>query len=258
MRFAALILLSGLPLSALLPEGVPLRVVAVVRQGPPPYEDEGRLYRLEGVGPISLKLGDKIRLQRIGDSGSPGRLKVVEAHREFALAELEEAGETYPLKGDLAHRIEPPRPLPLLPVEAPGESRPVLVSLAVTRPAREVPVDKVERVELVPAPPPGPAPSAAVVAVSKRQPIFFLKENASLSPGALEKLRVAVLTWGAEGRWLLGYPGIMGAVSPLQQQRLEGLRAELVRLGVGNIEFQLQSPEGPSRYDVVYVIQEPR
>lgn len=258
MRFAVLLLLPGLPLSALLSETAPLRVVAVVRQGPPPYEDEGRLYRLEGSGPVFLKLGDKLRLHRIGEGGSPGRLKVVEAHREFALAELEESGETYPLKGDLAHRIEPAHPLPALPAEEPGIARPALTALEVARPLRGLPAAPVQVVEQVPELAPPPAPSEAAAMASKRQPIFFLKTNASLSPGALEKLRAAVLNWGPQGRWILGYPGIQGAVPALQQERLEGLRAELVRLGVGNVEFQIQPPEAPSKYDVVYVIQEPR
>jgi hypothetical protein len=295
-----------------------LRVVAVVRQGLPPYEEGERLYRLEGKDSSRLKVGDKILLLRAEEKICPGKLRVLEVHGEFVLADLDEEGDTYPLKGDLALRIEPPRPLPPLPTPTPENAPPRPSSIEVTKPVRELPKDAPKavpeeaephslkgdlapRIELprplppLPTPRPEDAPPRpfsievakpvqgspedaprevlpaaplppAVTPVpldkpsvtARRQPIYFLKENASLSPGALEKLKSSVASWGFKDRWVLGYPGIAGLIPALQQERLAVLRAELRRLGIEALEIRLLPPETPGKYDVVFVICESR
>jgi len=251
-------LLCLLSLSPLVETPVPLSVVAVVRQGLPPFEEGERLYRLEGRGSSQLRSGDKVLLQRSGEKSCSGRLKVLEVHDEYALATLDEEGETYPLKGDLAQRIEPPRPLPVLPTQKPEEALPRSSTLAVSKPIRELTPSVPKPVLPAPSAPAWvPSPSSEPVA-SHSQPIYFLKENASLSPGAVEKLKKITATWGLKDRWVLGYPGNAGLIPSLQQERLGALRGELQRLGVETPELRVMPPEPAGRYDVIYVLSESR
>jgi hypothetical protein len=259
------VLVAAIP-CLLLPSSLPgdaahLRVVAVVRQGLPPYEDGDRLYRIEGKGASFLRVGEKLLLQRKGEASDLGKLKVVEIHGDFALAALEDLGETYPLKGDLVFRIEPLSPLPLLPSMGP-EAMPRPSALIVTKPTREAPKEEFKGMPRNLA---SPVVSNAIVSMpnpqpvtTKRQAIFFLKESASLSPGAFEKLKTIVGSWGVKDRWVLGYPVSKGSPPALQQDRLNALRAELQRLGLESPEVRLLPAETPGKYDVVYVMCEPR
>ncbi|HWQ09219.1 MAG TPA: hypothetical protein VN436_08935, partial [Holophaga sp.] len=74
------------------------------------------------------------------------------------------------------------------------------------------------------------------------------------SPGAYTKLKLWVRTWGTGGRWSLECPELAGA---LTAQRISVLRAELQRLGVGNLAIATVPEEPESRYDPVYVKQSP-
>ena len=104
--------------------------------------------------------------------------------------------------------------------------------------------------------PAAPVPQAAVLAPVQlhREPIYFIKEDATLSPGAYAKLKLWVRTWGTGGRWFLECPELAGA---LTAQRVSALRTELQRLGVGSLETVALPEEPESRYDPVYVKQAP-
>jgi hypothetical protein len=233
----------------------PLRVVAVVRQGMPPYEESDRLYRLEGRGCALLKVDETVVLRRMGEKCDPGRLKVLEAHWDHALAKLSQGGETYPLIDDLAQRIDPPEPLPLLPA-------PVLLGTpAATRLELRLPLREEPKPWSPPAPvqaPPAqirsiPESPVPVMAADRRQPIYFIKGDATLSPGALKKLKMFRDSWRNGNAWVLACPGNPGLSAAVQHERIATLRAELGRLGIERVEVRFTSPEGPGKYDVIYV-----
>ena len=216
-------------MTAALQAGPPLAVVQVVRQGLPPYEDDQRLYRLEGDGCDQLRPGRVVLLVRPREARSLGQLEVVSASPGFALAKLRKAGATFPMKGDLAVPREPLRTLPGLP----GAGQP-----------------------LAPAGPPGecaqpvPSPGAA-----HREPIFFLPEEAILTPGAKAKLKAWVAAWGRAGRWVLALPP--DAAPPLSGDRVTALREELGRLGVRAVEVGAAAAEPPGKYPAVFVVLNP-
>ena len=212
----------------------PLHVAAVVRSGLPPYEDESRLYRLEGAGCLALRVGERLSLQRTGERRRLGRLQVTAIKGDHALARLVEGGEAYPLKGDLAVRYEEALGLPALPTAPPPATPPDLT-----------------------VKPPLSAPVLAPSRVGHREPIFFLKGSAELSPGGRAKLAAWVKAWGVEGHWLVGCPEGAGWPPSLQEARLEQIRGELKRLGVGRVDLRSQAQEAPGKYDAVFVIQEP-
>ena len=85
------------------------------------------------------------------------------------------------------------------------------------------------------------------------KPIYFLKGDASLSPGALDKLRSWVQTWGTRGTWLLTVPEGPGLTYGLLEKRVLALRAELRRLGVARIDTRLGPREPAGTYDVIRV-----
>ena len=239
----------------------PLAVVQVVRQGLPPYEDNARLYRLEGEG-WELRPGRVVLLVRPGDRRSLGQLEVVSAGQGFALARLLKAGATFPMKGDLAVPREPLRTPPAMPRILPdGAAFPRMVDLAVPRgPLQILPglPGTGGRLALagdlrlqpgatsLPVPPPGAA---------HREPIYFLPEGATLTPGAKAKLLAWVTTWGRAGRWVLAQPP--GPATPLSEARLAALREELGRLGVSAVEVATADPEPPGKYPAVFVLLNP-
>ena len=87
-----------------------------------------------------------------------------------------------------------------------------------------------------------------------RGTIFFLKGDASLSPGAQVKLKAGVDTWGTEGQWSLECPRVAGT---LQALRVSVLQSELQRLGVPSLEIEPLPEEPSGRYDTIYVKKEP-
>lgn len=99
---------------------------------------------------------------------------------------------------------------------------------------------------------PGPARPA-----SRRAPIFFLKGDASLSPGAVSKLKTWVEAWGRTGRWILSCPSVQGLSYELLERRILAIRTELLKHGVSRVETNLLPSEPVGQYDVVYVSNEP-
>lgn len=236
MRWLAL--LFGLSLAAQPPVGGPLQIVSVGRTGLPPYESSDRVYRLEGGGCATLRVGEVVVLKREGERRNLGRLEVLSVHLDHAQAKLLLAGETFPLKGDLAVRMELLRPMPELPKAA---EIPPLPGAAALRPT---------------------ALKAALVrsfgeGTTYREPIYFLKGDASLSPGAVAKLGTWADAWGLKNQWTLECPQPPGTLSTLLQERVSVLREELKRLGVTNLEVRAVPPEPPGRYDAIYVMSEP-
>jgi len=281
----------------------PLRVVSVDRPGLPPYEDDQRVYRLEGPECRTLRVGEILPLRRQGEPRRLGKLEVLSVHLDHADARLAEAGETFPLKGDEALCREPLRALPLAasaspsPLPAMDALRPLPPRPAVAAAKPLLPLPETAPVSFRPLPArtallprlPGPAihrlplpplpgmgaiqpgvfaplddlrpartfpPAAVGPGKSHRAPIFFIKEDASLSPGAYDKLRLWVATWGTEGRWSLECPKGADKISSL---RLSALRSELQRLGIPSLGLDVRSlPREPgARYDAIYVRKEP-
>jgi hypothetical protein len=221
----------------------PLRIVSVVRPGLPPYEDENRLYRIEGEGCARMHQGEPIVLQRKGEQRDLGRLKVVGAYGGYALAQVVIAGETFPLKGDLVYAVEGPRPLPSMVASKPAE-------LASGAALGALPVHPLSE----PAPPTSAHPSPQ--RQGQQQPIYFLKGDARLSPGALVKLKRWVDEWGTEGAWIVGYPDEANA--EITQTRAQALRAELIRLGAASIQLKVVREAPKGRYDALLIAWEPR
>jgi hypothetical protein len=199
-------------------QAAPLAVARVVREGLPPYEESGPLYRVEGDGCDQLRPGRVLLPVRPREPRSLGQLEVVRASAGFILARQLKPGATYPMKGDLIVPREPLRTLPELPTS--GQPLPV------------------------------PPPAAA-----HREPIYFLPEEAALTPGAKAKLKAWAATWGRGGRWVLDLAG--EAPPPLSGARLEALREELHRLGVAKVETGPAEAAPPGPYPAVFVVFNP-
>lgn len=212
----------------------PLRVVSVGRVGLPPYEGPERIYRLEGVGCQTLWVGEILVLQRPGERRGLGRLEILSVHPDHAQSRLSVPGDTFPLKGDLAIRAELLGALPEIPVavSAPISAMATLRPRTITR----------------------ALPRSFDPGATYREPIYFLKGDASLSPGAQTKLRAWVESWGAKGQWSLECPQAPDTLSTL---RSLALRSELQRLGIPSLGI-LPLPEEPTeRYDPIYVKKAP-
>ena len=216
--------------TALLQAGTPLAVVRAVREGQPPYEDDQRLYRLEGDGVEQLEPGALLLLVRPREQGPMARLEVVRRQPGFALARINRPGASFPLRGDLAILREPLRTPPPLPGPMPALG-----------PAPGA---------WAPASPSLPVPGAA-----HREPIFFLQDDAGLTPGAKAKLKAWVAAWGRTGHWVLALPP--GSAGPLAQARISALRDELGRLGVPRIEVGSVPQDPPGKYQAIVILQDP-
>jgi len=198
----------------------PLRVTQVVREGPPPYEESSRLYRLEGDGCQVLKAGEILTLSRAGERRSPGQLKVTAVK------------DGYALKGDLAAGREPLRRLPLLP--ALTQAFPPVAG---------------------PAQPAVPVPLLAQAApvILEREPVFFRLGEGTLSPAGRTKLKSWVATWGQDGHWVLACPPWPGETPTLRDSRVGALRGELEHLGIAQVEVLTLPAEKPGHFPVIYV-----
>lgn len=236
MRWLALFL--GITLAAQSQAGLPLQIVSVGRTGLPPYENSERVYRLEGSGCATLRVGEVVVLKREGERRNLGRLEVLSVHLDHAQAKLAQVGETFPLKGDLAVRMELLRPMPELPKGLETRPLPVQASLQ----------PKVLKASLV---------RSFGEGTTYREPIYFLKGDASLSPGAVAKLRTWAESWGLKNQWTLECPQAPGTLSTLLQERVSALREELTRLGVAHLEVRAVPQEAAGRYDAIYVMSEP-
>jgi len=109
-----------------------------------------------------------------------------------------------------------------------------------------------EAAPVVPAPPATPAPALPKPSF-KRGTIFFLKGDARISPGAVEKLQTWTSAWGAEGTWVLAYAVDPEIPASLTEQRLQALRAELKKLGVVTIETKIVPKDPAGQYDAIKI-----
>lgn len=223
----------ALPLAA----GSAVRVVAVERLGWPPYEDDRRIYRLEGDEASRLRPGEVLHLSRPGDPRNLGRLKVAFLEKGRASAYLESRGATYPLVGDLAlsRRMEP---VPALPSAHP------LPDLSL----RSLPPPPA--ILVAPAP---PLPSREVPPPSRHESIYFLEGDGSLSPKGRDKLQAAVRSWGADGRWVIAIPEDRVLPEKVRQGRIQAIRKALGGLGVGKVDLKETQRKDGDNGDVVYV-----
>lgn len=247
------------PVVPLLAGTPPLQIVSVVRSGLPPYEDDNRLYRIEGEGCARIHQGDPIVLHRKGEQRDLGSLKIVGAYGAYALAQVVKSGETFPLKGDLVYAIEGPRALPSLIASKPAEMLPTAsLGVSLVRPLSGT-ASLSPSTTFVPAPAVDPASKGTTPSrrrEGRQQPIYFLKGDARLSPGALAKLKSWVDDWGSDGLWTVGH--VEGVNTEITQARAEALRAELIRLGVGSINLKVVQEVPKGRYDALLIAWEPR
>jgi|GEM_PF-405920 len=94
------------------PQGDELRIIAVEQTGKPPFEPEGRIYRLAGKPVSRIRPGEILIIKRPKEPRDIGLLRVVAIQADTVTARLEVRGEAFPLKGDFA--------LPLAALEIPG------------------------------------------------------------------------------------------------------------------------------------------
>jgi hypothetical protein len=92
---------------------------------------------------------------------------------------------------------------------------------------------------------------------ARREAIYFLQGDATLSPGAIAKLKTWAETWGQNGRWILACPSGPGLPYELLEKRVQNLRAELRKHGLAKVETRLLPREPAGKYDAIYVMKEP-
>lgn len=76
-----------------------------------------------------------------------------------------------------------------------------------------------------------------------------------MSPGAMRKLSLWVKEWGSDGVWVLLRP-VTNLPVQISNMRHEGIRDELLRLGVKQVEMREISPEPGGTHDAIYVVVE--
>lgn len=215
-------LLVYLGLSSVLGAQVPLHIVAVERHGMPPYEAADRIYCLDGGGDRGLHVGDRLVVKRTGEVRSLGLLRVTDLRGGRAETLFEPAGSTYPMKGDLA----------------------------VLRELKWPPAAGTLNADPLPVP---PLPSAKIEAPPQEGILFFLPQQAELSPAGLKKLETWVETWGGSGRWAVQVPTAKALKPALQQQRAESLQAALRALGVDHVAVETERRTAEGKYDPTWV-----
>jgi hypothetical protein len=94
------------------PQRDELRIIAVEQTGKPPFEPEGRVYRLTGKSVSRIKPGEILIIKRPKEPRDIGLLRVIAIQADTVTARLEVRGEAFPLKGDFA--------LPLASLGIPG------------------------------------------------------------------------------------------------------------------------------------------
>ncbi len=210
----------------------PLQIASVERAGLPPFEPGSRLYRVLGDGQDDLRVGDQLRILREGEVRDLGKLRVVELRGNQVLARWVVPGDTFPMIGDLLVKLEV-RAMPALPGRAP-EAGPDLADLEPRR---------VERTREGPF-------------QIRREPIYFLRQDATLSPAGEAKLSQWVKAWGP-GSWSLELPESTEATEALEAARVQVLEAFLKGLGIGAVAVR-KGPKVPAaQYDPVFVILDP-
>ncbi len=200
----------------------PLHIVAVERRGPPPYEQADRIYRLNGGQDRGLRVGDRLIVRRAGEAMALGRLTVTEVRGERSETTFESAAGGYPMKGDLALREEL-KWIPELP-RLDAEPLPVAVS---PRPGAE--------------PPP------------REGLLYFLPQQAELSPAGMKKLEAWVEAWGSGGRWAVQVPTAKAIHPTLQKLRVEALQHALRTLGIDHAAIEDGPRTADGKYDPAWV-----
>jgi hypothetical protein len=211
-----------LGLSGALGAQVSLRVVAVERQGLPPYEEGDRSYRLDGGRNRGLRAGDRLLVKRLGEARAFGHFWVTEVLQEQASARFVPILELHPMKGDLAI-LEVMKWMPKA-VQVESDPLPLI-----------------------------PKPLAKVAAPPREGVLFFLPQRAELSLAGLKKLEAWVEQWGAEGRWVIQVPAARSLKPVLQKQRAETLTAALRALGVTLVKLETTPRTAESKYDPAWV-----
>jgi hypothetical protein len=201
---------------------VPFRIIAVERQGLPPYESQDRIYRLDGGQERGLRVGDRLIVKRNGDFWALGRLRVIEVRGDHAGTTFEPAASAYPMKGDLALREE----------------------------LKWMPDGGRLNAELIPLVPP---PRSTSEAPPKEGILFFLPQKAELSLAGLRKLETWVEAWGAEGRWVVQVPTAKALKPALQKQRAEALQAALRAMGIGRVKLESEARTAEGKYDPAWI-----
>lgn len=200
----------------------PLRIVAVERQGPPPYEDDRRIYRLQGTARVSA--GELLELKRPGTKEHPGRLRVLRTTSDGVLALLDRRGDTFPMKGDVASHWEMTG-LPELPIAETVSPTPL----------------PLETGQAIPQDP-----------RHLREALYFRPGDATLSPLGHAKVEAWVREMG-EGRWTLEYPKGKGEPTRLTQARLKSLKAALEAAGAKGVQVKAIPPPSGQTREVVHV-----
>lgn len=215
-------LLVCLGLVGVLHAQVSLHVVAVERQGPPPYEAADRIYRLDGGQNRGLRVGDRLIVKRAGEVTALGHLRVTLTHGDQSEARFEPSSSVYPMKGELALREE----LKWMPASPRLEADPMSVA----------------------------SPSRVVVEAPPREGIlFFLPQQAELSPAGLKKLEGWVQAWGAGGRWAVQVPTAKAVKVALQKRRAEALQVALRALGIEPVPVQTEPRTTEGKYDPAWI-----
>lgn len=200
----------------------PLRVVAVERRGPPPYEAADRIYCVDGGQDQGLKVGDRLVVKRVGDVRALGYLWVTEARSSQSETRFEPKGTAYPMKGDLA--------LPDL--------------------FRWLPAARPLNVEPIPV---APSPSATPEPPPREGILYFLPQQTELSPAGVKKLEAWVKAWGRQGRWGVQVPAEKTALPVIQRQRAESLVAALKALGLDRVTVEVEPRSIDSKFDPLWI-----
>ena len=201
---------------------VSLHIVAVERHGPPPYETADRIYRLDGGRDRGLRVGDRLIVKRAGEVTALGHLWVTVAQDHQAETRFEPLSSVYPMKGDLALREE----LKWMP-EPP-------------------------RLDVAPIPLASP-PRAAPEAPPREGILFFLPQQAELSPAGLKKLEDWVQEWGSGGRWAIQVPTAKAIKATLQNQRADSLQGALRALGIEPVQVETEPRTTEGKYDPTWI-----
>lgn len=200
----------------------PLHIVSVERRGLPPYEAADRVYGLDGGVPQGLHVGDRLRVKRAGDFQFIGRLWITELRGDHSAARFEPAGSSFPMKGDLVFPD-------------------VLLWPPAVRPLNQEPLEVV------------PAPLATAEAPPREGIIYFLPQQAEVSPAGVRKLEAWVKAWGAAGRWSVQVPAAKALSGSLLKQRAESLQAALRALGIQQVGVETEARALESKFDPTWI-----
>lgn len=214
--------LLSLGLAGSLGAQAPLHIVSVERRGLPPYEATDRVYGLDGGLPQGLHVGDRLRVKRAGDFQFIGRLWITELRGDHSAARFEPVGATFPMKGDLVFPE-------------------VLLWPPAARPLNEEPLALVQ------------APLVTAEAPPREGIIYFLPQQAEVSPAGVRKLEAWVKAWGVTGRWSVQVPAAKALSPALLKQRAESLQAALRALGIQQVGVETEARSLESKFDPTWI-----